>query len=160
MMIVLSVGLYELAYFHLIRHALFKSLLFLCAGYFIHAGLNCQDIRLVGKRYLSFPRTNIYFVGCSLSLCGFPFLAGFYSKDLILERYFFNQINLCVYLFIVIGTMFTISYSVRLYYYLYIKNFKRVTLGLSEDSGVGRILMGGPIIVLFIFSILVGSWFT
>lgn len=158
--IVLSIGLYELAYFHLVRHALFKSLLFLCAGYFIHAGLNCQDIRLVGKRYLSSPRTNIYFVGCSLSLCGFPFLAGFYSKDLILERYFFSQINLLVYLFMIIGTMFTISYSVRLYYYLYVKDSRRVTLGFVEDFRVMRIFMSGPIRVLFVSSVLVGSLFT
>lgn len=158
--IVLSVGLYELAYFHLIRHALFKSLLFLCAGYFIHSGLNCQDIRLVGKRYLSFPVTSIYFVGCSLSLCGFPFLAGFYSKDLILERYFFSQINLLVYTFIVVGTIFTISYSVRLFYYLYTRDFRSVTLGLPECSGVESILIVGPIMILFIFSVVVGSWFT
>jgi len=158
-MIVLSVGLYELAYFHLISHALFKSLLFLCAGYFIHAGLNCQDIRLVGKRCLSFPGANTYFVGCSLSLCGFPFLAGFYSKDLILESYFFGQMNSLIYLFIVVGTMFTIMYSVRLYYYLYVKNSRRLTLGVSETLGMRRVLIEGPITVLFIFSVVVGSWF-
>lgn len=156
-MIVLSVGLYELAYFHLISHALFKSLLFLCAGYFIHAGLNCQDIRLVGKRCLSFPGANTYFVGCSLSLCGFPFLAGFYSKDLILESYFFGQMNSLIYLFIVVGTMFTIMYSVRLYYYLYVKNSRRLTLGVSETLGMRRVLIEGPITVLFIFSVVVGS---
>lgn len=157
---VLSIGLFELAYFHLISHALFKSLLFLCAGYFIHARVNCQDIRLVGRAYVSFPRTNFYFVGCSLSLCGFPFLAGFYSKDLILESYFFTGINLLIYFFMLIGTIFTISYSVRLYYYLYIKAFKRVVVRVSEDTRVSGLLIRGPITILFIFSVLVGSWFT
>jgi len=81
----LSLGFTELAYFHLLIHALFKSLLFLCAGVFIHGLGDKQDVRsLVGILEVS-PLTLFYFIRCSLALCGFPFISGFYSKDLILE---------------------------------------------------------------------------
>jgi len=81
----LSLGFTELAYFHLLIHALFKSLLFLCAGVFIHGLGDKQDVRsLVGILEVS-PLTLFYFIRCLLALCGFPFLSGFYSKDLILE---------------------------------------------------------------------------
>lgn len=81
----LSLGLIELAFFHLLSHALFKSLLFLCAGVYIHGAGDCQDIRLLGGVMKSIPVRSLFFGCCSLSLCGFPFLSGFYSKDLILE---------------------------------------------------------------------------
>jgi len=83
--IALSLGLVELAYFHLLMHALFKSLLFLCAGVYIHGYGDKQDIRTLGGVMESSPLTSFYFIGCSLALCGFPFISGFYSKDLILE---------------------------------------------------------------------------
>lgn len=158
--LVLSIGLYELAYFHLISHALFKSLLFLCAGFFIHSNLNCQDIRLIGKIYFSFPLTNLYFVGSSLSLCGFPFLSGFYSKDLILEGYFFNTINFFVYVLLFVGSIITIIYSIRLFYYIYLKSFKAVKTNSCEDLSELSIYMLIPIRVLFLFSLVVGAWFS
>lgn len=91
--ITLSLGLVELTFFHLISHALFKSLLFLCAGAYIHRYGDIQDIRFLGGVGKIFPLTSFLFIGCSLSLCGFPFLSGFYSKDLILESYFIGSIN-------------------------------------------------------------------
>jgi len=85
MIIALSLGFLELAYFHLLIHALFKSLLFLCAGVYIHGLGDKQDIRALGGVIERAPLTTFYFLGCSLALCGFPFISGFYSKDLILE---------------------------------------------------------------------------
>lgn len=91
--LILSLGFRELAFFHLLTHALFKSLLFLCAGVFIHGAQDCQDIRLLGGTLLRTPVSSVFFICCSLSLCGFPFLSGFYSKDLILEVYIIGLIN-------------------------------------------------------------------
>jgi len=85
--ITISLGLVEIAFFHLLSHALFKSLLFLCAGVFIHGIGDIQDVRNLGGIRILTPVTSLYFLGCSLSLCGFPFLSGFYSKDIILENY-------------------------------------------------------------------------
>jgi NADH dehydrogenase subunit L (EC 1.6.5.3) len=87
---ILSMGYSNLAFFHLLTHALFKALLFMCAGSIIHNLKDCQDIRYMGSIINFMPLTSICFNVSSLSLCGIPFLAGFYSKDLILEVVCFN----------------------------------------------------------------------
>jgi len=76
---------YSLAFFHLSNHAFFKALLFLSAGAIIHGLSNEQDIRRMGGLIQLFPLSYTgIFIG-SLALMGFPFLTGFYSKDIILE---------------------------------------------------------------------------
>jgi NADH-ubiquinone oxidoreductase chain 5 len=76
---------YSAALFHLVNHAFFKALLFLSAGAIIHSLSNEQDIRRMGGLGKIMPFTYIMFLLGSLALIGFPFLSGFYSKDLILE---------------------------------------------------------------------------
>nr|QPT74092.1 NADH dehydrogenase subunit 5 [Pharnaciini sp. NS-2020] len=123
MMSILSFGYIYLAYFHLLTHALFKALLFMCSGVVIHTMKDCQDIRYMGNMFFQMPLTSICFVVASLCLCGIPFLSGFYSKDLILEIYSMGNINLVAYLFYYFSTGLTVSYSFRLIYYLVISNF-------------------------------------
>jgi NADH-ubiquinone oxidoreductase chain 5 len=84
---VLACGLFyfDLSFFHLINHAFFKALLFLCSGVIIHSFFNQQDIRYMGGFLAFLPFVYSVFLIGSLSLAGFPFLTGFYSKDLILE---------------------------------------------------------------------------
>lgn len=96
---ILSLGYIKLAFFHLLTHALFKALLFLCAGIFIHRIINFQDIRLSGGFNNQIILSLIYFNISSLALCGMPFLAGFYSKDLILEYVIISNINLLIFFF-------------------------------------------------------------
>lgn len=149
----LSLGYYELSFFHLLSHALFKSLLFLCAGVFIHGMGDIQDIRHFGGTLWGYPIRSFYFIVCSLSLCGFPFLSGFYSKDLILEIYFSSIINLFIVFVVLLGTFFTITYSVRLIYFLYFKNLGvKSSLSLEEDYE-----MFFPISILFFSSVVAGS---
>lgn len=152
--ITLSIGFYELSFFHLLTHALFKSLLFLCAGVFIHSIGDIQDIRHLGGIIISCPVTSFYFTGASMALCGFPFLAGFYSKDLILEAYFMLSTNFFMYLITFFATMLTLSYSVRLVYYLFFKNMGTKRLFNLEESG-GIVT---PISLLFIASVSAGSF--
>jgi len=149
----LSLGIVELAYFHLLIHALFKSLLFLCAGVYIHGSTDIQDIRYLGGARRLAPLTSLYFMGCSLALCGFPFISGFYSKDLILESYFGSGMNIFIYIIVVLSTFFTITYSIRLFSYMLVKPLARG--GLRQPSEV--VLMGGPISLLFIFAVTGGS---
>jgi len=79
---------YTASLFHLINHAFFKALLFLAAGSIIHSLNNEQDMRKMGGLVRITPFTYSMMLIGSLSLAGFPFLSGFYSKDLILELAF------------------------------------------------------------------------
>jgi NADH-ubiquinone oxidoreductase chain 5 len=133
----LSLGFREYAFFHLITHAIFKSLLFLCAGVFIHSMGDLQDIRSMGGLIISCPATSFYFICSSLALCGFPFLSGFYSKDIILELVFMSKINIFIFLIIFIATMLTLTYSIRLSFYIFFNNMGgRSLLNLSEEAGI------------------------
>ena len=85
MMFSISVGLPYVAFFHLVTHALFKAILFLCAGTLIHGIQGSQDIRDLGGLISTFPLVGVCMNLANLSLCGVPFIAGFYSKDLLVE---------------------------------------------------------------------------
>nr|YP_009711656.1 NADH dehydrogenase subunit 5 [Abrus expansivus]QGA47524.1 NADH dehydrogenase subunit 5 [Abrus expansivus] len=117
MMSCLFMGLMDLAFFHLLSHAMFKSLLFLCSGIMIHLMGGCQDIRFMGSICLSMPYTCCCFNISNMALCGFPFLSGFYSKDLIIETMSFQGINMLVFLLMFFSLGLTSFYSVRLFYY-------------------------------------------
>jgi len=90
-----GVSNYNGALFHLFNHAFFKALLFLGAGIIIHGFLNEQDMRQMGKLTKIFPVTYICLIIGFLAISGFPFFAGFYSKDFILEfaysKFFINE---------------------------------------------------------------------
>ena len=83
MMFACGLSNYHLSMFHLANHAFFKALLFLSAGAIIHSLSNEQDMRKFGGLVSLLPFTSIMLLIGSLSLMGFPFLTGFYSKDLI-----------------------------------------------------------------------------
>lgn len=88
MVVACGISHYSISLFHLMNHAFFKALLFLSAGSVIHALSDEQDIRKMGGLIKLIPLTYILVVIGSLSLMGFPYLTGFYSKDLILELAF------------------------------------------------------------------------
>ncbi|XP_071577752.1 NADH-ubiquinone oxidoreductase chain 5-like [Temnothorax nylanderi] len=88
---ILRMGIKIVAFYHLLTHAIFKSMLFMCAGIIIHSIINNQDIRLLGNLNKVIPFTIMRFIISSLVLCGFPFIAGFYSKDFIIEEGFSNS---------------------------------------------------------------------
>nr|QOL00745.1 NADH dehydrogenase subunit 5 [Sinotmethis amicus] len=117
MMSILAMGYPKLAFFHLLTNALVKALLFMCAGSMIHNLKDSQDIRFMGSIVNFMPLTSVCLNVSSLSLCGIPFLAGFYSKDLILEMVCLSWINCLVFFLYFISTGLTASYSFRLFYY-------------------------------------------
>nr|YP_010890220.1 NADH dehydrogenase subunit 5 [Conus virgo]WJJ70317.1 NADH dehydrogenase subunit 5 [Conus virgo] len=114
MMMSLAMGMPFLALFHLYTHALFKALLFLCAGMIIHNSANNQDIRYMGSLYSQLPLTVTCMNIANLSLCGAPFLSGFYSKDLILELSLSSPLSFVMVLLIFLATGMTSAYSMRL----------------------------------------------
>nr|QNE85564.1 NADH dehydrogenase subunit 5 [Botanophila fugax] len=154
MMSILSMGYYKLAFFHLLTHALFKALLFMCAGAIIHNMNNCQDIRLMGGLSMMMPLSSSCFNVANLALCGMPFLAGFYSKDLILEMVSLSYINMFSFFLFFFSTGLTVCYSFRLVYYTMTgdSNFSSLNM-LNDESWVMLKSMLG----LLILSIFGGS---
>nr|WGO57503.1 NADH dehydrogenase subunit 5 [Perisphaerus sp. 2 ZQW-2023b] len=115
---VLSLGMSGLAFFHLLIHALFKALLFMCAGIYIHSLKDFQDIRFMGCLSFQIPITCSCLMISNFALCGMPFLAGFYSKDLILEMISLSYLNMFGFFLLYFSTGLTVCYSFRLIYYV------------------------------------------
>nr|YP_010511701.1 NADH dehydrogenase subunit 5 [Palaeoagraecia brunnea]UXL83025.1 NADH dehydrogenase subunit 5 [Palaeoagraecia brunnea] len=135
MMSILSMGYPKLAFFHLLTHALFKALLFMCAGAIIHNMKNCQDIRFMGGLCQQMPLTSMCFHVSNLALCGMPFLAGFYSKDLILEISSLSVLNIVSFFLYFFSTGLTVCYSLRLVYYSMVGDFNFVSAQSLNDEG-------------------------
>nr|YP_010265790.1 NADH dehydrogenase subunit 5 [Psorophora albipes]UIS24544.1 NADH dehydrogenase subunit 5 [Psorophora albipes] len=154
MMSILSMGFYKLAFFHLLTHALFKALLFMCAGVIIHNVKNAQDIRFMGSLSMSMPLTCSCFNIANLALCGMPFLAGFYSKDLILETVMLSYMNFFSFFLFFFSTGLTVCYSFRLVYYSMTGDFNSTSLNMLNDKGW---TMSFSIFSLMIMAIIGGS---
>jgi NADH-ubiquinone oxidoreductase chain 5 len=109
---------YNVSFFHLINHAYFKALLFLSAGSVIHALNDEQDMRKMGGLIKILPYTYIMILIGSLSLMGFPFLTGFYSKDVILELAYskYTIMGSFSYYLGLVSAFFTAFYSFRVLY--------------------------------------------
>nr|VFU78834.1 NADH dehydrogenase subunit 5 [Proasellus solanasi] len=114
MVMTLSLGLPQLALFHLMTHATFKALLFMCSGKIIHSMGDTQDIRSMGNLVASLPLTSAFFNLSNLALCGFPFLAGFYSKDLLVEVILMNDLNIMTLCLMTMMVGLSSAYSLRL----------------------------------------------
>nr|YP_010506479.1 NADH dehydrogenase subunit 5 [Mallota viridiflavescentis]QVL28774.1 NADH dehydrogenase subunit 5 [Mallota viridiflavescentis]UXF58145.1 NADH dehydrogenase subunit 5 [Mallota viridiflavescentis] len=154
MMMILSMGYEKLAFFHLLTHALFKALLFMCAGAIIHNMNNSQDLRLMGGLSIYMPLTSSCFNVANLALCGMPFLAGFYSKDLILEIVSLSAVNLFIYYLFFFSTGLTVCYSLRLVYYSMTGDLNCSVLNVLNDEG--WIMLSG-MFGLMLMSIIGGS---
>ena len=158
-MMVIAVGLssYNIALFHLVNHAFYKGLLFLGAGAVIHAVADNQDFRKYGALLTFLPLTYTVMLIASLSLVAFPFMTGFYSKDLILETSFglFKYSSFAVYFIAVIGAVFTTLYSVKVLYLTFITN-PNGSLVSYKNAHEGDIYMSLPLVILALFSISFG----
>nr|ADO60572.1 NADH dehydrogenase subunit 5 [Elateroides dermestoides] len=149
MMSILFLGSFKLAFFHLLTHALFKALLFMCAGSIIHSFNDMQDIRYMGGLVKSMPLTCSFMNISNLSLCGLPFLSGFYSKDLIVEVMSMGYLNIYIYLIFYISIGLTVSYSFRLLYYLNIGVNNYISLNsLGDSMNIMLKSMGGLIFLV------------
>lgn len=158
-MMVIAVGLssYNIALFHLVNHAFYKALLFLAAGSVIHAVSDNQDFRKYGGLRAFLPLTYSVMLIASLSLVAFPFMTGFYSKDLILEsaygQFYFS--STVIYFIATIGAMFTTLYSVKVLYLTFLANPSGPLVNY-KNAHEGDIYMSLPLIILAIFSIFFG----
>lgn len=148
---------YDVGIFHLSNHAFFKALLFLGAGSVIHAMGDEQDMRKMGGLKNLLPFTYAAMLIGSLALIGFPFLAGFYSKDLILELSastptFIGQFS---YKLGILAAFCTAFYSTRLLYLVFLGDVNGTRL-YTLSAHEGGIRMGFPLFILAILSVLIG----
>ena len=146
MIIILGAGNPLLAYFHLISHAFFKAILFICAGIIIHNIKDYQDIRNMGSGLMSLPITISIIMVANLRLCGLPFLSGFYSKDIILEIIIIKGLRLLIMSIILLSTFLTVAYSCRIRFL--------VAVNLINSESFFSIVDGDKIILTGIFILL------
>jgi NADH-quinone oxidoreductase subunit L len=116
MFVAMGVGAYSVGMYHLFTHAFFKALLFLGSGSVIHAMHHEQDIRHMGGLKDRIPFTYWAMTIGTLALIGFPFTAGYFSKDAIIEASFAGRNPMAVYAFLctTVGALLTSFYSWRL----------------------------------------------
>nr|UMB89180.1 NADH dehydrogenase subunit 5 [Coptodryas elegans] len=158
MISILCLGGSELAFFHLLTHALFKALLFMCAGVIIHNLGDVQDIRLMGGQIYFLPFTCMCMSVSNFALCGIPFMAGFYSKDLIAEILSMSVLGWTVYMVFYVSIGLTVSYSIRLSYFIFFGDYNVFSLnGLAEKN---NILMNKSMCGLIFFVVFMGSLFS
>nr|YP_009711682.1 NADH dehydrogenase subunit 5 [Reticulitermes lucifugus]QGA46860.1 NADH dehydrogenase subunit 5 [Reticulitermes lucifugus] len=154
MIMTVSVGLSNLAFFHLLTHALFKALLFMCAGGVIHSMGDSQDIRFMGGLSVYMPFTSSCLVVSSFALCGMPFLAGFYSSDFILEMISMSYVNVFGFLLLFVSTGLTVCYSFRLFYFVLCGDFNFVSLYSMVDTNYNMVM---GMVGLLVLSVLGGA---
>jgi len=156
--IILGIGNPVLAFFHLISHAFFKAILFMCAGLIIHRIKDYQDIRKIGFNYLNINLSVSIMMIANIRLCGLPFLRGFYSKDLIIEIVIIKGKNIFLFLILILGTGLTVIYSCRLNFLISL-NFMKTESFYNISENARLILIG--ILFLIPISVLGGltiSW--
>ena len=121
MFVAAGLGAYGVAMFHLFTHAFFKALLFLGAGSVIHAVQEEQDIRKMGGISNFIPITHLMMIVGTISIMGFPFTSGFYSKDAIIETAYLSHSNFSTYAYLLItaGVVMTSFYSWRLIFLVF-----------------------------------------
>ncbi|MEO5354504.1 MAG: NADH-quinone oxidoreductase subunit L [Magnetococcus sp. XQGC-1] len=152
-----GVSAYSAAVFHLMTHAFFKALLFLSAGAVIHSMHHEQDMRRMGGLWKKIPVTYTVMMIGTLALTGFPFLAGFYSKDAILESAFaaHTSVGTVAWVLGMVAAVLTTFYSFRLVFMTF--HGRPADQHAYDHAHESPWVMLGPLMVLVLGAILAGN---
>lgn len=129
-------------------------MLFIAAGAIIHSVKDYQDLRKIGRLISSTPIIARVILVSNLRLCGLPFLAGFYSKDLILERFIIGSMRILEFTILILATILTVLYSCRLTLNLFAINRGRESFSLEGDAD--KFIVGG--ISILLLPSIIGGW--
>lgn len=156
-------GMYNFigAYFHLFNHAFFKALLFLGAGSIIHALSDEQDLRKYGRLVNFLPLTYISMLIGSLSLIGFPFLSGYYSKELIINWSLISntKFSAMIYWLLLLAAFFTSYYSTKIIYLTFFSGSPRFSRTFTKNIYESDIRFIVPLVSLSVLSLFSGYCF-
>lgn len=153
MVFAIGLNLPIFAFFHMCTHGFFKAMLFLCSGSIIHNSSNEQDLRKMGGITYSLPVTSACLTIGSLALFGVPFLAGFYSKDVILESANASPVNFIAITLAIFATTLTATYRARIILSSFFPHITMLPLNsISEEKKT----LSSPIKQLAVGAVLAG----
>nr|ALR69283.1 NADH dehydrogenase subunit 5 [Bemisia tabaci] len=151
MFISMSANLYSLAFFHMIMHATFKALIFLCTSTFISIN-NTQDLRKMSSTSTNLMVTSISFNVASMILCALPFVSSFYSKEIIMEMIMIKPLNKTLTVSFITLMMVTTAYSLKM---MMIVNLSKMSLTMKMKKELYNQKMSK--MILLIPSIVLGN---
>nr|YP_009744382.1 NADH dehydrogenase subunit 5 [Oxyopes hupingensis]QIE13335.1 NADH dehydrogenase subunit 5 [Oxyopes hupingensis] len=152
MMFAVSMKSSPLSYFHLIIHAYFKSLMFMCAGIMIHES-SYQDMRMMKMNSNFNPSINSILGISNMALMGLPFTSGFFSKDSIIENMISSKLESLLTLMMIMSIGMTSSYSLRM---MYLSN-KSLIKNKPDSINHTNIYSNNPIILMSTTPIILGT---
>nr|WMW23657.1 NADH dehydrogenase subunit 5 [Hiatella sp. J YW-2023] len=151
----LGLGSVSVCLFHLMTHALFKSLLFICGGVLIYCNKGVQDLRFISSSYSEFPLISCWMMVSCFSMMGLPFMSGFFSKDLILELMLTSGFSFLIVMMLWVPVILTSVYSLVLLGSSLFKGNMGVCSSKSMEEGLSW-LINIPISLLGLSSVFSG----